>query len=138
MVVGCFQCTYAGSKDFGNLFVFHFLEVFQIKHHLLLFGKTISHLKGFVYPTIVLLLHRMSQEAMLIARIPFVCPTLSTKSREWTCCSMKLPSYKLMRHAPRKPSIQRPNKLLKSPITQWPSNWSSDISRHAMKTRACY
>ena len=42
MVVRCFQSTDTSSKDLGYLFVLHFLEVFQVEDHLLLFRQAMT------------------------------------------------------------------------------------------------
>ena len=54
VMVGCLQCAYAGAKDFGNLLVFHFLEVFQVENHLLLLGQLVDSIYEFLLDVVAI------------------------------------------------------------------------------------
>ena len=39
MVIGCLQRSYTGTQNLRHLFVFHFLEIFQVEDDALLLGQ---------------------------------------------------------------------------------------------------
>ena len=64
MMVRCFQCSDCRICDFGNLFVFHFVEISEAEDYPLFFRKTL-------YCLVQLSLHLVSVEVCILVDLPF-------------------------------------------------------------------